>query len=287
MKSVKKSILPLYLFEKNNQKMPYNACTASASCTNGALHICRRQMLHTAKPCFIRSAFTLIELLVVIAIIAILASMLLPALQQARERGRGAMCISNLKQYGLAVAAYRSDYKDYNVSQNKSPWAKHIQPYLSRTHNQPLACTAVPTRYQEYQAGERFPGYYGQTYWSIPHFATTEGDKKYENVRDSEIVKPSKLFHVMESIDTFKSFLSSGMYRDFSGVYKSDSMILGFHAGKHNGLHYDGHTSSPKFGSLMGSRGRSTDEKIPTLAGSENFCYSLKCLPGTCNKKSL
>ena len=237
--------------------------------------------------CFIRSAFTLIELLVVIAIIAILASMLLPALQQARERGRGAMCISNLKQYGLAVAAYRSDYKDYNVSQNKSPWATHIQPYLSRTHNQPIACTAVPTRYQEYQAGERFPGYYGQTYWSIPHFATTEGDKKYENVRDSEIVKPSKLFHVMESIDTFKSFLSSGMYRDFSGVYKSDSMILGFHAGRHNGLHYDGHTSSPKFGSLMGSRGRSTDEKIPTLAGSENFCYSLKCLPGTCNKRSL
>ena len=50
----------------------YNACKASASCTGGALHICRRQMLHTAKPCFIQSAFTLIELLVVIAIITIL-----------------------------------------------------------------------------------------------------------------------------------------------------------------------------------------------------------------------
>ena len=56
----------------------HNACKASASCTDSALHICRRQMLHAAKPCFIQSAFTLIELLVVIAIIAILAAILLP-----------------------------------------------------------------------------------------------------------------------------------------------------------------------------------------------------------------
>ncbi|MBR7103647.1 MAG: hypothetical protein IKC65_01775, partial [Lentisphaeria bacterium] len=57
-------ILPLYHHKKQSKKMPYNACDASASCTESALHICRRQMLHTAKPCFIRSTFTLIELLV-------------------------------------------------------------------------------------------------------------------------------------------------------------------------------------------------------------------------------
>ena len=62
------------------------------------------------------SHFTLIELLVVIAIIAILAAMLLPALQSARERGRGANCTSNLKQLGVAISQY------IDSSDNWLPW---------------------------------------------------------------------------------------------------------------------------------------------------------------------
>lgn len=66
----------------------------------------------TAAISSIRKAFTLVELLLVIGIIAILVSLLLPALQGARRAARTAVCESNMRQFGIGAAGYARDFKD-------------------------------------------------------------------------------------------------------------------------------------------------------------------------------
>jgi len=102
-----------------------------------------------------RPGFTLIELLVVVAIIAILAGMLLPALSKAKEKGKSASCINNLRQMSIASLLYADDQEGrypftFQVRGNnvfRKAWFNFIQPYQQTTNL--LLCPSKTRKFRE------------------------------------------------------------------------------------------------------------------------------------------
>ena len=137
-----------------------------------------------------RSAFTLIELLVVVAIIGILASLLLPALSQAKEKARNIKCMSNLRQHGIALALYVADHKEYplglvmqgadpNVSRGGNAyrilWQDILKPYTGHTWSNALykcpAYKGVTVNDMPLPTGSGIYGSYGYNAYGVRNHA--------------------------------------------------------------------------------------------------------------------
>ncbi len=128
-----------------------------------------------------RFAFTLIELLVVIAIIAILASLLLPVIGRASDKGKSAKCQSNLRQLGIAAMMYDEDNQAYPIGYPPADlmgltpipiWYRQLQPYLGNKETvSGKGVFVCPSSLQKAQAAERMVGLREGGFWGYLAYA--------------------------------------------------------------------------------------------------------------------
>lgn len=188
-----------------------------------------------------RGAFTLIEMQVAIAIIAVLAAILFPVFARAREKGRQATCLSNLKQIGLALEMYVQDYDEtlpyhlisIDMGGTYVNWLSGVEPYCRNARV--FECPSL-----------RDDHYEGPTDTTLSYPYNRDLNGRFLG----SIEEPSEVIVCLDGVQASCSYSGGDTFRDTDGtVYTEDPntgtspnrVIFSRHNGGGNCLFVDGH----------------------------------------------
>ena len=217
-----------------------------------------------------RMCFTLFELLIVIAIIAILAAMLLPALNAARERSKAISCANTLSSFGKFSLFYQSDYDGWCPAINtvgdlsSLRWVFQLRPYAKLSADDvyfwpnslicPNASLARATTSPSYPGCSYLSNSYGLNREGLPSHAE-HSNGVYRGVRNTQLNRPSSKLQFADGTDWMICYERANklIYYDIYGesyAASYNNMPAYRHSSRLNAVFFDGHVAAPSYGEL-------------------------------------